>query len=254
MSQTLSERRAEILSLSLPVLLAAASLSSVLGGSMVYFRKRWPEQSLFALISIGGGLLLSLTVLDMLPHSIGKQNHSYMLFVLIGFILLFVIEAISKHDHQVGVTHVIGIACGFLIHSFMEGISMMASFQMDAQVGVSVVLALILHKIPDGLTLGSILLLATDSRSIAFAGTVMLGAATLLGAWVMEIVEKSFAGIGTQLVFAVATGVFLYLSASHLVPLVQQKGGGKAVLFFLAAVLSYMIMTFFFCGNGHFHV
>ncbi|MGD8189813.1 ZIP family metal transporter [Brevibacillus ginsengisoli] len=241
------------MSLSLPILLIIAALASVLGGSLLYFRKTWSEQSLLALVSIGGGLLFSLTILDMLPYSMG-EHQSRMPFVLLGFACLFVIEALSKNDHEIGISSVIGITSGFLLHAFMEGVSMEASFQVNAQLGLSVFLALILHKIPDGISLASILLIATGKREIAFLGATALGIVTLLGAWVMDLVEKSFATVGVDLVFAIATGVFLYVSASHLVPLIQRKGGRNSSLFFFLAVLGYLILSLFFQGNNHTHV
>lgn len=221
---------------------------------MLFFRKTWTEQSLIAMVSIGGGLLLALTILDMIPHSMGSQHQSYMPFVLIGFCFLFVLEALSKQDEQIGISSVIGITLAFFLHAFMEGISMMASFHVDAQVGLSVVVALILHKIPDGVTLASILYLATEKRGMAFFGAVMLGAMTLLGAWAMTIVEKVFAGVGTNVIFAVATGVFLYVSASHVVPYIQRKGGRKASLYFISAALAYLLVMFLFRGSIHSHV
>ncbi|MGC5326645.1 ZIP family metal transporter [Brevibacillus sp. SYSU BS000544] len=238
----------------MPVLLAAASLASVLGGSMLFFRKTWTEQSLISMVSVGGGLLLALTILDMLPHSMGSTHQSYMPFVLIGFCFLFVLETLSKQDEQIGVSSMIGITLAFFLHAFMEGISMMASFQVDTQVGLSVVIALILHKIPDGVTLASILYLATEKRMMAFFGAVMLGVMTLLGAWAMTIVERFFAGAGTNVIFAVATGVFLYVSASHMVPYIQRRGNKKASLYFFSAALAYLFVMFFFRGAIHSHV
>lgn len=220
---------------------------------MLFFRKTWSEQSLLAMISIGGGLLLSLTILDMIPHSMGDQ-HSHMPFVLIGFACLFAIEALSKNDNKIGISSVIGISCGFLLHAFMEGISLKASFHVDNQLGLSVVVALILHKIPDGISLASILLIATGRREIAFLGSAALGVATLLGAWVMDVVEKSFSGVGVNLFFAISTGVFLYVSASHLVPFIQRKGGKSSSLLFFTAVLCYLVLTLFFRESGHSHV
>ncbi|MCK9906446.1 hypothetical protein MXD63_41460, partial [Frankia sp. Cpl3] len=90
------------------VLLMAATLSSVLGGFILCLRKSWSEEALYAMISAGAGLLLSITILDLVPHSIGNHGHSLMPFVLLGFALLFVMEMISQKNARLGGGNLVG--------------------------------------------------------------------------------------------------------------------------------------------------
>jgi zinc transporter ZupT len=234
------------------VLLLAAAASSV--GGLLLCLRRWSEESLFAMISASGGLLLAITLLDLLPHSIGGDHHDLTPFVLLGFAAMFVLEQIGHSGRSVGATSVIGVLSGFLLHAYVEGVSLIASFRLDSTLGLSVLLALLLHKIPDGVTVASLLLAATKSRVKAFFGASALGVATLVGASSVELVETMLPPIWSPVMIAVTTGVFLYVSASHLVPLIQHAKRAQLGVYFFAAMLAYMLITTFLHGKLHVHV
>jgi zinc transporter ZupT len=229
--------------------LLAAGASSV--GGLLLCLRRWSEESLFAMISTGGGLLLAITLLDLLPHSIGDERHDLTPFVLLGFALLFVLELIGQSGKTIGRTSVIGVLSGFLLHAFVEGVSLMASFRLDSALGVSVLIALLFHKIPDGVTVASLLLAATKSRVKAFWGAFSLGGATLAGAAGVGLVDSLLPPMWSPVMIALTTGVFLYVSASHLVPLIQHARRAQLGIYFLAAMLAYMLITAFLHGNLH---
>ncbi|KQL43883.1 divalent heavy-metal cations transporter [Brevibacillus choshinensis] len=229
------------------VLLSAAAASSI-GGLLLCWRA-WSEEALFAMISAGAGLLLAITMLDLLPHVLEGENHHMMPFVLVGFAVLFAIEMIGKAGGELGSTSVIGVLTGFLLHAFVEGVSLTASLRMDTEVGVSVLLALLLHKIPDGVTVASLLLAATRSRRKAFWGATSLGIATIVGACSMGVVEKIFPPAWSPVMLAITTGIFLYVSASHLVPYIQHARKAQLGVYFFGAILAYMMLTAYLSGN-----
>jgi zinc transporter ZupT len=233
------------------VLLTAAAASSI--GGLLLCLRAWSQEALFAMISAGGGLLLAITLLDLLPHTVAAEEHVLMPFVLLGFASLFVLELIGPGGSTIGPSSLIGVFSGFMFHAFVEGVSLMASFRLDAKLGMSVLLALVLHKIPDGVTIGSILLAVTNSRKKAFGGAAALGIATLAGAFSMGVVEQHLPPVWAPVTIALTTGVFLYVSASHLVPLIQHTKRLKLGVYFFAAVLAYMLLSTFLHMDGHAH-
>jgi ZIP family zinc transporter/zinc and cadmium transporter len=202
------------------------------------------------MVSAGGGLLLSITILDLFPHSIAGSNHSLMPFVLVGFALLFTLEIAGKKGSGLG-SNVIGVLLGFIIHAYVEGLSLMASFQLNAKLGISLLIALVLHKIPDGITVASLLLAATKSRMLAVLGSSALGLATLLGVISVELGERWMPSNWSKVVLALTTGVFLYVSASHLVPLILGTKQLRMGIYFFAAMLAYLFVSILLHGNVH---
>lgn len=243
----------ESLQLSHFALLLAAVVASGIGGIIVCLRKNWSEKSLYAMVSAGGGLLLSITILDLFPHSIAGSDHSLMPFVLVGFALLFTLEIVGKKKSRLG-SNVIGVLLGFIIHAYVEGLSLMASFQLNAKLGISLLIALVLHKIPDGITVASLLLAATKSRAMAVLGSAALGLATLLGAISMGVGERWLPLNWSNMVLAITTGVFLYVSASHLVPLILGTKRLRMGMYFFAAMIAYLFVSILLHDNVHAHV
>ncbi|WP_019123435.1 ZIP family metal transporter [Brevibacillus massiliensis] len=226
------------------VIVAAASMASALGGLLLFFRKAWSEDSLYAMVSVGGGLLLALTVLDLLPQSLTGGKH-VMPFVLFGFGLLFVME-VAQRQVSGWQGSAYGVLLGFVIHSFVEGLSLMASLEANQQLQLTFLGSFILHKIPDGITVGAFILQATRSRVAALTGAAVPGIALLLGVWAMAAAHELIPQSWTRGAMAMATGVFLYISASHLVPYIQRSGRPQMALYFFGTILFYFSLHLYF--------
>lgn len=69
------------------ILLSAAAASSI--GGLLLCLRAWSEDALFAMISAGAGLLLAITILDLLPPVLAGDNPRMIPFVLVGFGMLF---------------------------------------------------------------------------------------------------------------------------------------------------------------------
>ncbi|WP_431809851.1 hypothetical protein [Brevibacillus agri] len=77
------------------LVLLAAALASCIGGLLLCLRA-WSRKALFAMISAGAGLLLAITMLDLMPHVIQGESLRMMPFVLVGFAALFALELLGK--------------------------------------------------------------------------------------------------------------------------------------------------------------
>lgn len=234
------------------LVLLAAALASCIGGLLLCLRA-WSRKALFAMISAGAGLLLAITLLDLMPHVIQGESLRMMPFVLVGFAALFTLELLGKAaGGEIGSTGVIGVLGGFLLHAFVEGVSLVASLKVDAEVGMSVLLAMLLHKIPDGVTVASLMLAATNSRKKALWGATSLGIATIVGACSFGLAERFFPPDWSSVMLAMTTGIFLYVSASHLVPYIVQARRAEYGVYFFGAVLIYIVLSAYMHAN-HLH-
>ncbi|WP_255298428.1 ZIP family metal transporter [Brevibacillus dissolubilis] len=229
-----------------------AVLANIVGGMTVLARKNWAGKSLYAMISVGGGLLFALTVLDLLPHTAG-HGQGMMPFVLIGFLLLLVLDLIlrSGDEKKAAAGRTVGVVAGFMVHAFLEGVSLVAGMQMDTRLGLPLLTAMMLHRIPDGVTVASFILAATGKRSTAFLGAVALGLATYVGAISMQVAGGYLSHRAGDIGMALATGVFLYISATHIVPLVQDKRYPGLGLYFIGAILCYLLIAQGIGGHHH---
>ena len=106
---------------------------------------------------------------------------------------------------------------------------------MGKWLGLLVFIAILLHKVPEGVTVASIMLASGNSAKRAIGAVGLLGASTVLG-----VILTSQLRILATTGLALSAGVTLYVGASNLVPEVQKKPShASSIAIFLGAGLFY---------------
>ncbi len=91
---------------------------------------------------------------------------------------------------------------------------------MSGRLGILLFLAVLLHKLPEGVTIASVMVAGGRSRGRAIGAAAILGGATVLGVLLTDqIAPLARHGL------ALSGGVTLYVAASNLVPEFQAKRG-----------------------------
>lgn len=207
-------------------LLAAAG--NLLGGALVLSGRPASRQTLAVLTGFGGGFLLALTIVELLPAAVVVPNGMFV--ALLGFLLVHLTQhVLTPHFHYGVETHGdamvsrgIGLFAlvGLLPHSFFDGVAIGGGFLHSAELGGLVVVGVLLHKIPTGVSLGSIMLASGNSRARSMLAVVGIALATVLGAAVTPYI-----GALVRYGLAIAAGVTLYVAASNLIPEAQRERG-----------------------------
>jgi zinc transporter ZupT len=179
------------------------------------------------LIAFGAGYMIALVFLAMLPHALHTGVGTAMAGVLAGYLLVHLTQhVLTPHFHFGEETHReemvgrwVGISAllGLLLHALFDGVAIASGFQVSVALGVLVFAGIVVHKVPEGVTLASIMLASGNSRRSAVLGVVLLGAATVLGvlltSWIQPLERHGM---------ALSAGVTLYVAASNLIPEIQQ--------------------------------
>ena len=124
---------------------------------------------------------------------------------------------------------------GLALHALFDGISISSGFLVDSSLGVVIALAVILHKIPEGVTISSVMVAAGRPRRTALNSSIALGAATILGAIIMLKLSpiKGYA-------LAMSAGIAIYVAATDLIPELNKR---KEMRYSVSAALG---VAFFF--------
>ena len=204
-----------------------AALAEILGGSLVVMRKEWPQRVQEYLLALGAGFILALVFLELIPESLHAVGASAPLFVLLGYAVLHFFEhTVVGHLHfgeethrEVMVSPVASISTftGLFIHAFFDGFSISAGMQYDFSLGLLVFFAVLLHKIPEGLTIASVMLAAERRRRTAFLASAAIGVATMLGILSVFLLAQ-VSGHVVGIAFAFSAGAATYVGASDLIP------------------------------------
>ena len=234
------------------ILSIVAALAQVSGGLLVLSNKRWPESWERPLLALGAGFLLALVFLELIPESIALTNRSEfaLLAMLIGFSALHFFEHIlSSHmhfgeetHHDLAISHgsIFGAVGGLAVHAFFDGMSICAAAEAKTEVGILVFVAVLLHKIPEGLTVASVMKAGHRSTRESRIANIALPLATFLGA----VVVLLFVSIDARLIgflFAFSAGSSVYVGACDLIPEINKSRGRSApLLVFLGMVLFWL--------------
>jgi ZIP family zinc transporter/zinc and cadmium transporter len=224
---------------------AVAGLADVVGGAVVTARRRWDRSVLQYFLAAGAGFMLAVAFLRMVPESLEKLPHTY-LYVLIGYFVVHLTEhTLTPHFHFGEEVHhdalvhpsvgYLGLA-GLAIHTFFDGVAIASGFLVSQPLGVVLFLAVLLHKLPEGFAVGSLMLAAGGSRRTALLAAGMLGLATIAGV----LLTHMFSGVVGQ-ALALSAGVTIYVAASDLIPEVnRERSWGVALAVFGGLLLYYV--------------
>src|SRR6266513_806403 len=222
----------------------AAYIFALAGGS-ISASLRLEHKPLCALISFAAGTLLGVTIFAILPESFGACSWwAVFLALASGYALFFFI---SKHVHHVcpacaashfdadATRHFSEIATALIvalaIHSTTDGLVLGIQEEapsMDATKW-SLFSALCIHKVPEGLALGGLLIGAGLRRPTALGWVATVEATTLLGGAIGMLWLGKVSTFWLGLIMAHVGGGFLYL-ATHAVVGETLKHGKKLVL------------------------
>ena len=222
----------------------AAAGANVIGGFIVTSNK-WGRRSLRYFIALGSGFMLGTVFLEMFPESIALTNNAPML-VLLGYVIVHVFEhTFASHLHFGEETHhdevtdpVVGISAlvGMLVHTFFDGVAIGAGFEVSQSAGILIFLAVLLHKIPDGFTISSIVITSGHSSKSALAAATSLGASTLIGVIAVHLLG------GITYALPIATGSTLYVAATDLMPEVNREKGVKMAFVVFAGMGLFLLI------------
>lgn len=229
--------------------LAAAAANSL--GGMIIIQKHWDRSYLRYFIALGSGFMLATAILEMMPEGAKLAGARTPLFVLGGYLLVHLFEhTVTPHFHFGEETHeekfvhankTVSVLVGLMIHTFFDGVAIAAGFLVSSFLGWIVFLAVMLHKIPEGFTVASIMLAAGRSRREAFLSSALLGASTVVGVFTMALLHR-FLSAGLP----ISAGVTLYVAASDLIPEVNKEPNARtAFVVFIGVALVFVLDHFF---------
>jgi zinc transporter ZupT len=221
-----------------------AALANVAGGLLITRASPKGRTGQRFLLGFGAGFMLSVALLAMLPHAL-EHGSLGALWILFGYLLVHVTQhVLTPHFHFGEETHTeamvdrwVGTAAllGLLLHSFFDGVAIASAFDVGAQLGLLVFMAVFVHKVPEGVTIASIMMVSGSSERRALLGASLLGASTVAGvlltSWLQPLADHGL---------AISAGVTLYVAASNLMPEVQKGQDKTAALAVFLGVGVYM--------------
>ena len=176
------------------------------------------------LVSYAVGALLGISMMGLLPESLGSLPATRVFATLLGGILLFfVLEKLvlwrhcHTHDCEVHESTVASVMIGDTFHNFVDGAVIAAAVLTSVPLGVSTAIAVAAHEIPQEIGDFAILLHAGYSRRKALLLNVLSALASAAGAigafLAFDIVPRIL-----PYFLVLAASSFLYVAMADLIP------------------------------------
>jgi zinc transporter ZupT len=221
----------------------AAAAANVIGALAVTMRPQWSAPALGTILSFSAGFLVSVALLDMLPHAFTNSGALAPAIIFGAYVLVHLTQhTLGRHFHFGEETHEVSkfvsmaALVGLLMHTLADGVALSSAERESEGLGSLVFIAVVLHKVPEGLAISSLFIAAGSSRRTALLAAVALGVSTIVGVVLSEHVTSL-----QEHGLAIAVGVTLYVGASNLVPEVQQTKGWRVPAGFVGGCVAYWI-------------
>lgn len=220
-----------------------AASGNVLGALAVTRRAVRELRVIEVLVAFGAGFMLSVAIVELLPAALSRSGGMAPALVLAGYLAVHLTQhTVTPHFHFGEETHPVTAVAGtsalvgLLLHTFFDGVAIASAFLVGPALGVMVFVAIFLHKLPEGVTISSLMVAAGRSQRQAVGAAALLGIATLIG-----VVLTDELGFLVQHGLAISAGVTIYVAASNLVPEFQgKKGWSLPAAFFAGAAVFYL--------------
>jgi len=199
--------------------------STLVGG---YFAAR-SKGSTHLLMGFGAGVLLGAVFFDLLPESLavaaqqGWSTRVVLAIVIGAFIFFYLIERflvlhvhaddcdVESHRHLGRLT-----AIGLIAHSTLDGAAIGAASLVNWQTALMVAAAIIVHDASDGLNTILLVTQGERPRRLDILFLILDALAPVVGV-LLALVILPPVGI-LAIVLAIASGLFLYIATSDLLP------------------------------------
>lgn len=196
-------------------------ISSGIGGIIASIIKIKNNNTLGMLYQITGGIMTSIVCFDMLPECFEMSSILFVLFfTFFGIIIIYNIDKliekknVLKNEYS-NTTIIIMLLMTF--HNFIEGLAIGASFSYSISIGVTLLISIVLHDIPEGMVVGITNKIDRKNFSKILINTVFSGVVTGIGAMFGYMIG----GIDIKyicLCISFAAGAMLYIVSCELLP------------------------------------
>lgn len=229
-----------------------AALVTSLGILTIQRFEKWGRENASYFICFAAGILISASLLHIVPESIHMSEQAN-IFLLVGFFTLFLFNRIFQQhtgeDHfqtsaqfSIGIIPLIGIG----IHSFLDGMIFSVTFSVSEFTGTLATLGMILHEFPEGIITYILMLKGGfDERKAFVAALFAAGLSTPLGMLLSYPFVAQLDHFILGILLAFSAGNLLYVGATHLLPKAEHEYKRYGVIALLGgvAIASIMIIS-----------
>ena len=227
------------------------SLISLIGVVTLSIKKENLNRVLILLVSLSAGTLMGDAFLHLIPASFsGENKETSSLLILGGILLFFILEKVVnwRHCHEVACEehpHSFSymILTGDMVHNFIDGLVIGASYLVSIPIGIATTMAVVLHEIPQEIGDFGSLIYGGFSRFKALMYNFISALAAVAGAILVLTLSFNSEKLVAILV-PFAAGGFIYIAGSDLIPELHKNRNKKIIIWQVATFILGIALMF----------
>lgn len=197
-------------------------LTAFIGGfSILFFKNLSSSENLKLLLPFSGSFLLAICFLHLIPELYEDYTEGVGLFILAGFVIQLFLEIFSKgieHGHfhvhtNKKIQFPYALFISLCLHAIIEGMALTNSHGHHHSGNQSLLIGIIIHKIPIAIVLVTLLKSSGLSNTITIIALFLFAITAPIGLYI----ANQYGEIGnSNFLIAIAIGVFLHISTTIL--------------------------------------
>lgn len=235
-----------------------AGFSTMIGTILIFFKEK-TNRVVIASLSFASGVMLTVSILDLIPEAITLLNYKSIIeiliitvFMVLGALLTRKIDKCmpevdnnsKKGLYRVGIISMFAI----IMHNIPEGIATFMTTSTNLSLGLSLTIAIALHNIPEGISIAVPIYYSTGNRKKALFYTFVSAISEPFGALLAFLFLKPFMNnLVMGLLMAMIAGIMSYISFFELLPKsLSYKNKSLSYIFLVIGIIFMAINHFLF--------
>ena len=237
------------------VISSIAGLSTLSGAIVILRKKKNINNFILKTMAFSAGVMLSLSILDLLPESMKFLSTNFyktpailisLIFLSVGVLISIFIDKKVPTDnnnlYKVGFVSMIAM----IIHNIPEGIATFITTNNDITLGISLAIAIALHNIPEGISIALPIYYSTNKKKKAIFYTLISGISEPFGAILAFLFLKP-SNIILGIIFGLISGIMIHISCYELMPSsLKYKNYQSSILYFIIGSIFVIINLIIF--------
>ncbi|MFA6533728.1 MAG: ZIP family metal transporter [Patescibacteria group bacterium] len=234
-------------------IILAIALSGFLGlsgGLLLLWQENRAKRISGFMVSFAIGAMLVAVFTHLLPELINgsPKVETSLILVLLGILIFYLLEKLlivyHCHENDECEVHTSStlIIISDTIHNFLDGTIIAGAFLVDFRLGIITTLAVLFHEIPQEISDFAVMLHNQMKPGKIIFYNLLSAAGSLVGGLFVWFLKGEVQSLSLILI-ALATGNFIYIALTDLVPMTNQDRGTKNTLIhFLVLLLGLAVM------------
>lgn len=237
---------------------AGLSLATVIGSALGFIIKELPHRWNDAVLGFCAGVMLAASTVGLILPATESAGIGRWWLVLAGVVLgvlfLNVLDLLTPHLHKItgldaeehrhnaSLNHILLFVMAIALHKLPEGIAAGVGFNSaETSDAWAVTLGIALQNIPEGMVVIAPLLLAGVSKLRTFVISLGIALLEVLGVWIGYGIGAISAFL-LPVMLAFAGGAMLYVVSDEMIPETHAHGYQKLATY--ALILGFVMLTF----------